>query len=89
MFYFQAPQELADEVRAGIAAGTIQNLFIVLQIPPAPFPGVSAQPPLIGLSTQAPILGRSFLSTNGGSTFTRRNDLNFRFSLVLSQPLAE
>lgn len=46
---------------------------------------VSAQPPLIGLSTQAPILGRSFLSTNGGATFTRRNHLNFRFSLVASQ----
>jgi hypothetical protein len=84
-FYFKNPQDLSEVIRLGIADGSIQNLFLVLQIPPAPFAGVSNQPPLIGLSTQAPILGRSFLSTNGGLTFTRRNDLNFRFSLVASQ----
>lgn len=84
-FYFKNPHDLSEVVRLGIADGSIQNLFLVLQIPPAPFPGVSNQPPLIGLSTQAPILGRSFVSTNGGLTFTRRNDLNFRFSLVASK----
>ncbi len=84
-FYFKNPQDLSEVIRLGIADGSIQNLFLVLQIPPAPFAGVSNQPPLIGLSTQAPILGRSFLSTNGGATFTRRNDLNFRFSLIASQ----
>jgi len=84
-FYFKNPQDLSETIRLGIADGSIQNLFLVLQIPPAPFAGVSNQPPLIGLSTQAPILGRSFLSTNGGLTFTRRNDLNFRFSLIASQ----
>lgn len=85
-FYFNNRQGLSDTIRAGIAAGTIQNLFLVIQIPPPPFPGVSNQPPLIGLSSQAPILGRSFLSTNGGLTFNRRNDFNFRFSLIASQP---
>jgi len=84
-FYFKNPQDLSEVIRLGIADGSIQNLFLVLQIPPAPFAGVSNQPPLIGLSAQAPILGRSFLSTNGGATFTRRNDLNFRFSLIASQ----
>jgi len=84
-FYFKNPQDLSEIVRQGIADGSIQNLFLVIQIPTAPFPGVSAQPPLVGLSTQAPILGRSFLSTNGGLTFTRRNDFNFRFSLIASQ----
>jgi hypothetical protein len=88
-FYFKNPHLIGRRVREGINAGTIQNLFLVLQIPPAPFAGVSAQPPLIGLSTQAPILGRSFLSTNGGTTFNRRNDLNFRFSLLISEPPAE
>ena len=86
-FYFHDPKDLSEVIRLGIADGSIQNLFLVLQIPPAPFAGVSNQPPLIGLSTQAPILGRSFLSTNGGTTFTRRNDLNFRFSLIASQPI--
>ena len=84
-FYFKNPHDLSETVRLGIANGSIQNLFLVIQIRPAPFPGISAQPPLLGLSTQAPILGRSFLSTNGGLTFTRRNDLNFRISMVASQ----
>jgi len=85
-FYFKNPQDLSPIIYQGIADGSIQNLFLVIQIPPAPFAGVSNQPPLIGLSSQAPILGRSFLSTNGGATFTRRNDFNFRFSLIASQP---
>ena len=85
-FYFAEPKLLSETIRAGIANGTIQNLFLVLKIPGAPFPGVSNQPPLIGVSNEAPILGRSFLSTNGGITFTRRNDFDFRFSLLLSEP---
>lgn len=84
-FYFKNPHDLSALIRTGIANGSIQNLFLVIQIPPAPFPGVSNQPPLVGLSTQAPILGRSFLSTNGGLTFNRRNDFNFRFQLIASQ----
>jgi len=84
-FYFKNPHDLSEVIRTGIANGSIQNLFLVLQIPPAPFVGVSNQPPLIGLSSQAPILGRSFLSTNGGLTFNRRNDFNFRIGLVASQ----
>jgi hypothetical protein len=84
-YYFKNPQDLSETIRTGIANGSIQNLFLVLQIPAAPFPGVTNQPPLIGLSNQAPILGRSYLSTNGGLTFNRRNDFNFRFSLVASQ----
>lgn len=86
-FYFKNPHDLSETIRLGIADGSIQNLFLVIQIPPAPFAGVSNQPPLIGLSSQAPILQRSFLSTNGGVTFTRRNDFNFRFSLIASQPI--
>lgn len=84
-FYFKNPHDLSERIRAGIADGSIQNLFLTIQIQSAPFAGVSAQPPLLGLSTQAPILGRSFLSTNGGLTFTRRNDLNFRIGMVASQ----
>jgi hypothetical protein len=84
-FYFKNPHDLSEVIRLGIADGSIQNLFLVIQIPTAPFAGVSNQPPLIGLSSQAPILQRSFVSTNGGLTFTRRNDFNFRFSLIASQ----
>ncbi|HEU4794577.1 MAG TPA: matrixin family metalloprotease [Pyrinomonadaceae bacterium] len=84
-FYFKNPHDLSETVRLGIANGSIQNLFLVVQILPPPFPGVSAQPSLLGLSTQAPILQRSFLSTNGGLTFNRRNDLNFRIALIASR----
>jgi Matrixin len=84
-FYFKNPHDLSEIVRLGIADGSIQNLFLVIEIPAAPFTGVSGQPPLIGLSSQAPILGRSYLSLNGGATFARRNDFNFRFSLIASQ----
>ena len=86
-FYFPEPKELSETVRAGIAAGTIQNLFLVLQLPSStPFPGISAQAPLIGLNTTGTIFGLSFISNDAGLTFMRRNDLNFRFSLILSQP---
>jgi hypothetical protein len=78
------PQELGRVVRSGIAGGTITDLFLVLRIPTtAPYPGVSGQPPLVGLSTAAPIFGQSYFS-NDGMLWTRRTDLNFRFSLVLS-----
>jgi hypothetical protein len=84
--YFSEPKDLSETVRAGIADGTIQNLFLVLQTPQPPFPGVSNQPPVIGLSNQAPIRGRSYLSKDGGLTFARRNDFDFRFSMIFSQP---
>jgi len=87
-FYFNSPHVLGQKVRGAIANGEIQELFLVIQVPTAgPFPGVSGQPPLIGLSSQAPLLGRSFISTNGGATWTLQPSFNFRFSLLLSNPL--
>ena len=84
-FHFTHPRLLGKRVRDGIADGTIQNLFMVLREPPPPFAGVSAQPPLIGLNVGAPVFGFSYLSSDGGVTFTRRTDLNFMFSLVLAE----
>jgi hypothetical protein len=84
-FFFSDPAALGKQVRDGINAGTIQNLFLVLQIPTTtPFPGVSGQPPLIGLSSVAPIQGLSFLSNDGGVTFNRITNFNFVFSLQTS-----
>jgi hypothetical protein len=91
-FYFSEPQDLGRVVRSGIANGTIQNLFIVLQIPTStPYQGISNQAPFIGLdggvaTNDSPIFGQSFLSTNGGP-FTKNATFNFRFSLILSQPV--
>ncbi|HEY9434806.1 MAG TPA: matrixin family metalloprotease [Blastocatellia bacterium] len=94
-FYFNFPRALGAVVQSGIENGSIQNLFIVLQIPTTtPFPGVSGLPPLIGLDggvpvNDAPIFGLSFTSTDGGATWTQVTNFNFRFSLVASLPLAE
>lgn len=85
-FHFRFPRTLGNRIREGTnPGGTIENLFLVLREPPPPFAGVSGQPPLIGLNATAPILGLSYLSTDGGVTFTRRTDLNFMFSLVLAE----
>jgi hypothetical protein len=56
-----------------------------------PFPGFNGLPPLIGLdggvaTNDVPILGRSFISDDGGATFTQNATFNFRFSLVVSEP---
>jgi hypothetical protein len=88
-FYFKHPSSLGRKVSRGIADGSIQNLFIVLQVPnTTPFPGVSGRPPLIGLSQVLPgrVPPMGFTSANGGATWTRRPDVNFMFSLVLSLP---
>jgi hypothetical protein len=85
-FYFHNPHVVGQQVRDGIASGAIQNLFIVIQIPTTtPFPGISGQPPLLGLNTTGTIFGFSFISDNGGASWTRITNLNFRISLVLSQ----
>ena len=93
-FYFKNPHELGERIRAGIASGEITDLFMVLRLPTTtPFPGVSNFPPLIGLDggvamNDVPIFGLSYLSTNG-VTFNRVNTFNFRFSLILSEPVPE
>jgi hypothetical protein len=87
-FYFKNPWSLGRRVLNGIADGSIQNLFIVLQVPTTtPYPGVSGQPPLIGLSLMGPTPNLSFTSTNGGTAWVRSPTLHFRFSLVTSLPL--
>jgi hypothetical protein len=89
-FFFPAPDALGRLVRTKIAHGDIQNLFLVLRLPNAPFPGVSGQPPFIlldgGNSTNdVPIYGLSYTSPDG-VTFTRNNTFNFRFSLIVAKP---
>jgi len=96
-FYFTFPRTLGAVVQNGIERGTIQNLFIVLQVPTTtPFPGVSGLPPLIGLDgagtptglpNDASIFGFSFTSIDGGATWTQVPNFNFRFSLVTSMPV--
>jgi hypothetical protein len=89
--YFHEPHELGKRVKREIDSGDIENLFLVLRVPlTTPFPGVSLTPPLIGLDggvpvNDVPIFGFSFLSDDGGATFTRVTNFNFRFSLLVSE----
>ena len=54
-FYFNNPNVVGNVVRTRIRNGTLENLFIVLQIPTTtPFPGVSGQPPLGRLAGAIP-----------------------------------
>lgn len=91
--YFNFPRALGAIVQKGIGRGTIQNLFIVLQLPTTtPFPGPSGLPPFIGLDggvplNDVPIFGQSFISDDGGVTWTQVTNFNFRFSLVTSLPV--
>jgi hypothetical protein len=87
--YFKNPHELGNRVRADINDGDITDLFLVLQLPPSPFPGVSGLPPFIGLDggvtpNDVPIFGFSYISDDGGVTFTQVTNFNFRFGLAVS-----
>lgn len=79
------PHILGQRLKDGIDTGTITDVFMVLRIPTsAPYPGVSAQPPLVGLSTAAPLFGLSYVS-NDGVLWTKVTTADFRFALVLSE----
>lgn len=88
-FYFKNPHELGKRVKREIEEGRITDLFLVLRLPQAPFPGVSAFPPLIGLDggvavNDVPIFGLSYTSDDG-VTFNQVGNFNFRFQLIVSE----
>jgi hypothetical protein len=88
--FFDRPDKLGQRVLDDIADGEIGHLCLVLQLPEAPFPGVSAAPPAIGLdgnpggANDAPIFGLSYLSTDAGVTFLQSTTFNFQFALQVS-----
>lgn len=89
-FYFKNPHELGKRVKREIEKGRISDLFLVLRLPQAPFPGVSVIPPLIGLDggvavNDVPIFGLSYTSDDGGATFNQVANFNFRFQLITSE----
>jgi hypothetical protein len=88
-FYFKNPHELGKRVKREIEKGRITDLFLVLRLPQAPFPGVSAFPPFIGLDggvavNDVPIFGLSYTSDDG-VTFNQVGNFNFRFQLIVSE----
>lgn len=92
-WHFKNPHQLGGRIEAMVAGGAIENLFIIVRVPSAPFPGVSNFPPLISLDgptnnpaapNDVPNFGLSYQSDDGGVTWTKRADFNFRFGLVFA-----
>jgi hypothetical protein len=79
-FYFRLPHLLTLFVDTLLELRPSLDLFLVLEVPNAPFPGFSNLPPLVGLDTET--TGESFVSDDGGVTFTPQADVNFFFELV-------
>jgi hypothetical protein len=90
-FHFKNPHVVGKKVRDDIEDGDTTDLFLVLRLPPGPpFPGVSNLPPFIGLDggvavNDVPIFGFSYISDDGGASFTQVTNFNFRFALLLSE----
>ena len=91
-YYFALPKLLSAAVKLWLAHGPAdEDLFLILKVPDEPWPGPGARAPGIGLdgipggTNDVPIYGRSFVSTDGGATFTPETRFNFMFSLLLSE----
>ena len=88
-FYFDDPEDLSEEILEDLDECKYddldeceyEDLVLILELPYEPFPGVSGFSPLIGLDVGPP-LGNSFISDDGGETFTPVTNFNFVFDLV-------
>ena len=79
--YFKLPTILTLFVKQLLEHKPDTDLFLVLEVPNAPFPGFSGLPPLIGLDSET--AGDSFRSDDGGVTFVPEpNPFNYFFELV-------
>jgi hypothetical protein len=89
-FYFKNPKNLSKKVGKWLDQGGDEDLFLVLQVPPEPWPGVSARAPAIGLDgvpggvNDVPIFGLSYTSVDGGASFQPETRFNYMFGLVFS-----
>lgn len=82
-FFFENANGLSNVVASDLAKGKYADLVLIMELPPGPFPGVSAFPPLTGLDASVPT-GTSFISDDGGVTFTPVTTFDFLFDLVFS-----
>lgn len=78
--YFDAPVLVTVLANIALALQPDLDLFLVLEVPDGPFPGHSGLPPLIGLDDDT--VGTSFVSDDGGSSFTPDPNFNYFFELV-------
>jgi hypothetical protein len=83
--YFTNPRLLGHRVREGIASGQIADLFLVLAIPPPPYPGPSGMPPFAGVSCHAERDTLSYVTLDG-MTFQPLSFCELLFSLIVAEP---
>jgi hypothetical protein len=62
VLHFHDSKQLGDHIRKDMARGRVEDLFLVLQLRPTPFAGVSGLAPPIGLDggvavNDAPLFG--------------------------------
>src|SRR5262249_54006776 len=84
--FFDDAVGLGRRVSHGIARGEIENLFLVLAIPPPPYPGPSALPPLVGLRCHFERRETLSYSTLDGVTFIPNDFCELLFSLIVAEP---
>lgn len=80
MFFKGNPRVLAAQIVDDITSGEYDDLYLILELNDGPFPGVSATPPVVGLDLNTS--GSSYISDDGGATFSPIIGLNFVFDLV-------
>jgi matrixin len=68
-WYFQLPVGLTRSVEQLLELNPQTDLFVVLELPDEPLPGVSAQTPFIGFDFESSLPPTSYRSTDGGVTF--------------------
>jgi hypothetical protein len=82
--YSLNPRGLGHRIQHGFERGDFDTLFLVLRLPEgATFPGPSALPPIVGIAFENNPGSFSYLSEDGGTTFTPI-DFGFRFQLSVT-----
>ncbi len=81
-FFFDEPEDLAEDLWEAMTEGGISDFFLVLRLPQTA-EGVSGLPPLVGvdLGQEAGLLGRSYASFDG-AVFFQVADFNLMFRMV-------
>lgn len=85
-FALERPQELARRILRGLRRGDFEDLFLVLTVPPGPYPGPNGIPPLVGFDRAGdpdPARGRSYTSA-GGPLFEPETRFDFLFALAFT-----
>ncbi len=78
--FFKNPENLTAAVKNVLSLNPGTDLFMVLEVPVGPFPGVSNFPPLVGLDNDT--VGSSYVSDDGGVTFNQQAGFNYFFELA-------